>query len=118
MTDTDPTSITAGGALDDTSAVEKFKLSSDAYDKAGGSDFRKFRAARAKGRGPPITDDFQAEEAKALEVGRYVGARLIALFGRGTCLLVPDKPLQCAADANSRRLGVAVSSSLWDTFQR
>lgn len=74
--DTDPSSLTANGGLEDTSAVEKFKLSKEVYEKKGGSDFRKFRAARAGRAAAAVVDDtFQAEEAKEFTVGRCVRPR-------------------------------------------
>ena len=69
--DTDPSSLTANGGLEDTSGVEKFKLSKEEYEKKGGSKFRKFRAARAGREAAAVVDDtFQAEEAKEFTVGR------------------------------------------------
>lgn len=71
VVDSDPASLSKDGGLEDTSEVEKFKLDSAKYEAKGGSDFRKFRAAKSKrlGKGAPIDDTFQAEEAKELTVG-------------------------------------------------
>ncbi|KAK6944437.1 Ubiquitin-like domain [Dillenia turbinata] len=40
--DLDPSSVTSGGWLEDTSLVEKYKISNEAYDKLDGT-FRKFK---------------------------------------------------------------------------
>ncbi|XP_071711778.1 tubulin-folding cofactor B-like isoform X2 [Rutidosis leptorrhynchoides] len=40
--DLDPTSVTSGGWLEDTSLVEKYKISDEAYDKLDGT-YRKFK---------------------------------------------------------------------------
>ena len=71
VVDTDPSSISAGGALEDTSAVKKFELSKDEYDSQGGAKFRAFRAARLKKKegATKIDDSFQKDEAAALTVG-------------------------------------------------
>ena len=77
MVDTDPSAISAGGALEDTSAVKKFELSKDEYDSQGGAKFRAFRAARLKKKegATKIDDSFQKDEAAALTVGRYGAVR-------------------------------------------
>lgn len=46
--DTNEASISAGGALDDVSKVEKFKIDDAKYEASGGSDFRKFRSGKRK----------------------------------------------------------------------
>ncbi|GAB2279197.1 AUGMIN subunit 1 [Dionaea muscipula] len=38
VVDLDPSSVTSGGWLEDTSLVEKYKISEEAYDKLDGSD--------------------------------------------------------------------------------
>lgn len=40
--DLDPSSVTSGGWLEDTSLVEKYSISDEAYDKRDGT-FRKFK---------------------------------------------------------------------------
>jgi tubulin-folding cofactor B len=47
VVDTDPSSLSAGGWLEDTSKVEKFKLSEDAYN-AREKTYRKFKEAKLK----------------------------------------------------------------------
>ncbi|KAF9591639.1 hypothetical protein IFM89_005220 [Coptis chinensis] len=44
--DLDPSSVTSGGWLEDTSLVEKYSISEEAYDKLGGT-FRKFKEKMA-----------------------------------------------------------------------
>mmetsp|Transcript_7112 Transcript_7112/g.29075 ORF Transcript_7112/g.29075 Transcript_7112/m.29075 type:complete len:288 (-) Transcript_7112:91-954(-) len=106
--DTDPTSLSAGGWLEDTSKVEKYKLSEEAYD-AREKSYRKFKAEKLKEdpewcikkemamrRGEeyvPPNPELQKEEADQIKVGdrckvepgdrratvRWVGNQLKAL---------------------------------------
>lgn len=41
--DLDPASVTSGGWLEDTSLVEKYEISEEAYNKRGADTFRKYR---------------------------------------------------------------------------
>lgn len=87
MIDRDPTSLSAGGWLEDTSLVEKYTISEDAYNKREDT-FRKYREKRlaedptwtlakemAMRKGEPVppqkevTDDHMADLAANIKVG-------------------------------------------------
>uniref|UniRef100_A0A453DLT6 Ubiquitin-like domain-containing protein n=1 Tax=Aegilops tauschii subsp. strangulata TaxID=200361 RepID=A0A453DLT6_AEGTS len=54
--DLDPSSVTSGGWLEDTSLVEKYTISDEAYDKLG-TNFRKFKEKMVSKN--PVSDDKQ-----------------------------------------------------------
>ncbi|KAL2945203.1 Tubulin-folding cofactor B [Bienertia sinuspersici] len=54
VVDLDPSSITSGGWLEDTSLVEKYKISDDAYEKRDGT-FRKFKENLALQKAPGVS---------------------------------------------------------------
>ncbi|XP_073151452.1 tubulin-folding cofactor B [Henckelia pumila] len=69
--DLDPSSITSGGWLDDTSLVEKYKISEEAYDKLNGT-YRKFK--EQLGRQLPsheskISDSYMEDLCANIKVG-------------------------------------------------
>ncbi|XP_020532175.1 tubulin-folding cofactor B isoform X2 [Amborella trichopoda] len=68
--DLDPSSVTAGGWLEDTSLVEKYSISEDAYDKLGGT-FRKFKEklASEKPSANIVTDNYMEDLCKTIKVG-------------------------------------------------
>ncbi|CAK9227045.1 unnamed protein product [Sphagnum jensenii] len=70
--DADPTSMSAGGWLEDTSLVEKYTISEDAYNKREDT-FRKYREKRVA-EDPTwtlqkVTEDHMADIASGIEVG-------------------------------------------------
>ncbi|KAF7019733.1 hypothetical protein CFC21_032885 [Triticum aestivum] len=56
--DLDPSSVTSGGWLEDTSLVEKYTISDEAYDKLG-TNFRKFKEKMVSKN--PVSDDKQSD---------------------------------------------------------
>ncbi|KAL2460288.1 Tubulin-folding cofactor B [Abeliophyllum distichum] len=70
--DMDPSSVTSGGWLEDTSLVEKYKISEEAFDKLGGT-FRKFK--EKLGHQHPsvheskISDNFMEDVCANMKVG-------------------------------------------------
>lgn len=70
--DLDPSSVTAGGWLEDTSLVEKFTISEDAYDKLDGTA-RKFKEKMISQNPslsrPKTTDDYMEDLAVNIKVG-------------------------------------------------
>ncbi|KAI3936404.1 hypothetical protein MKW98_000678 [Papaver atlanticum] len=70
--DLDPSSVTAGGWLEDTSLVEKYSISEEAYDKLGGT-FRKYKEKFAS-QNPSvvenkITDNYMEDLCANIKVG-------------------------------------------------
>ncbi|KAI3968533.1 hypothetical protein MKX01_007843 [Papaver californicum] len=70
--DLDPSSVTAGGWLEDTSLVEKYSISEEAYDKLGGT-FRKYKEKIAS-QNPSvlenkITDNYMEDLCANIRVG-------------------------------------------------
>lgn len=63
--DLDPSSVTSGGWLEDTSLVEKYTISDDAYDKLG-TNFRKFKEQMASKN--PVADDKQKSDNQMEEL--------------------------------------------------
>ncbi|KAL4183343.1 hypothetical protein AMTRI_Chr11g97710 [Amborella trichopoda] len=72
--DLDPSSVTAGGWLEDTSLVEKYSISEDAYDKLGGT-FRKFKEklASEKPSANIVGDRCEVEPGEKRGVVKFVG---------------------------------------------
>ncbi|KAH9330040.1 hypothetical protein KI387_002148, partial [Taxus chinensis] len=72
VVDLDPSSVTAGGWLEDTSLVEKFSISEDAYGKLDGT-FRKFKESLiSQNPSMPqskIADDYMEDIAVNIKVG-------------------------------------------------
>ncbi|KAJ4840835.1 hypothetical protein Tsubulata_045921 [Turnera subulata] len=70
--DTDPASVTSGGWLEDTSLVEKYTISDEAYQKRDGT-FRKFKerisAQNPSAFAPKITDDYMEDLCANIKVG-------------------------------------------------
>ncbi|KAG6769115.1 hypothetical protein POTOM_024731 [Populus tomentosa] len=70
--DLDPSSVTAGGWLEDISSVEKYSISEEAYDKRDGT-FRKFKekmaAQNPSAFAPKITDDYMEDLCANIKVG-------------------------------------------------
>ncbi|KAJ6700101.1 TUBULIN FOLDING COFACTOR B [Salix purpurea] len=70
--DLDPSSVTAGGWLEDISSVEKYSISEEAYDKRDGT-FRKFKEKMASQNpsafAPKITDDYMEDLCANIKVG-------------------------------------------------
>ncbi|KAF7012668.1 hypothetical protein CFC21_026835 [Triticum aestivum] len=56
--DLDPSSVTSGGWLEDTSLVEKYTISDEAYNKLG-TNFRKFKEKMVSK--TPVSDDKQSD---------------------------------------------------------
>ncbi|KAK9128942.1 hypothetical protein Syun_017739 [Stephania yunnanensis] len=70
--DLDPSSITSGGWLEDTSSVEKYSISEEAYDKLG-CNFRKFKEKLAS-KNPSvvankISDNYMEDLCANIQVG-------------------------------------------------
>ncbi|KAK4762186.1 hypothetical protein SAY87_030070 [Trapa incisa] len=70
--DLDPSSVTSGGWLEDTSTVEKYTISDDAYDKLDGT-FRKFKA-KMMSQNPSsfeskISDNYMEDLCSNIKVG-------------------------------------------------
>eukprot|EP01018_Ginkgo_biloba_P034390 Gb_34569 [translate_table: standard] len=72
IVDLDPSSVTAGGWLEDTSLVDKYRISEDAYDKLDGT-YRKFKekliSQEPSITQPKITDDYMEDLASKIKVG-------------------------------------------------
>ncbi|KAK1431365.1 hypothetical protein QVD17_07822 [Tagetes erecta] len=69
--DLDPSSVTSGGWLEDTSLVEKYKISDEAYDKLDGT-YRKFKeklGPRSNAQGSKMGDDYMEEFCANIKVG-------------------------------------------------
>ncbi|XP_024971296.1 tubulin-folding cofactor B [Cynara cardunculus var. scolymus] len=70
--DLDPSSVTSGGWLEDTSLVEKYKISDEAYDKLDGT-YRKFKEKlvpqSSSAQGSKINDDYMKEICANTKVG-------------------------------------------------
>ncbi|KAJ4848041.1 hypothetical protein Tsubulata_046184 [Turnera subulata] len=70
--DTDPASVTSGGWLEDTSLVEKYTISDEAYQKRDGT-FRKFKerisAQNPSAFAPKITEDYMEDLCANIKVG-------------------------------------------------
>ncbi|KAI4319630.1 hypothetical protein MLD38_033209 [Melastoma candidum] len=70
--DLDPSSVTKGGWLEDTSLVKKYAISEEAYDKLDGT-FRKFKESMAlqnpSAFEPKITDNYMEELCSKIKVG-------------------------------------------------
>ncbi|CAN0899438.1 Tubulin-folding cofactor B [Linum grandiflorum] len=70
--DLDPSSVTSGGWLEDTSLVEKYTISDEAYDKLDGT-FRKFKGKMVSQNPsafePKITDNYMEEACRDMKVG-------------------------------------------------
>jgi len=65
IVDLDPSSVTSGGWLEDTSLVEKYTISDEAYDKLG-TNFRKFKEKMVSKN--PILDDKQQSDNQMEEL--------------------------------------------------
>ncbi|XP_076955010.1 tubulin-folding cofactor B-like [Bidens hawaiensis] len=72
IVDLDPSSVTSGGWLEDTSLVEKYTISDEAYDKLDGT-YRKFKEKlgprNASAQGSKITDDYMEDLCANIKVG-------------------------------------------------
>ncbi|GAB4843926.1 hypothetical protein Ancab_013890 [Ancistrocladus abbreviatus] len=72
VVDLDPSSLTSGGWLEDTSLVEKYKISDEAYDKLDGT-FRKFKEKLAhqnpSSAGAKIADNYMEDLCSNIKVG-------------------------------------------------
>ncbi|KAL8253427.1 hypothetical protein R6Q59_037120 [Mikania micrantha] len=69
--DLDPSSVTSGGWLEDTSLVEKYKISDEAYDKLDGT-YRKFKeklGPRNTAQGSKMGDDYMEDISENIKVG-------------------------------------------------
>lgn len=70
--DLDPSSVTSGGWLEDTSLVEKYKISDEAYDKLDGT-YRKFKEKlgprSSSAHGPKMGDDYMEDICANIKVG-------------------------------------------------
>ncbi|XP_020539303.1 tubulin-folding cofactor B isoform X2 [Jatropha curcas] len=70
--DLDPSSITSGGWLEDTSLVEKYTISEEAYEKLGGT-FRKFKekivSQNPSAFEPKVTDSYMEDLCANIKVG-------------------------------------------------
>ncbi|KAI6673699.1 hypothetical protein NL676_001605 [Syzygium grande] len=70
--DLDPSSVTSGGWLEDTSLVEKYQISEEAYDKHDGT-FKKFKEKIASQNRsafePKIADNYMEDLCKNVKVG-------------------------------------------------
>ncbi|KAL3843893.1 hypothetical protein ACJIZ3_001296 [Penstemon smallii] len=69
--DLDPSSVTSGGWLEDTSLVEKYKISEEAYDKLDGT-YRKFKEKTGHQHPrhePKIIDSYMEERCANIKVG-------------------------------------------------
>ncbi|CAL1385156.1 unnamed protein product [Linum trigynum] len=70
--DLDPSSVTSGGWLEDTSLVEKYTISDESYDKLDGT-FRKFKekmvAQNPAAFEPKITENYMQELCADMKVG-------------------------------------------------
>ncbi|KAL3715697.1 hypothetical protein ACJRO7_007437 [Eucalyptus globulus] len=70
--DLDPSSVTSGGWLEDTSLVEKYKISDEAYDKLDGT-FKKFKekitSQNPSAFEPKITDNYMEDLCTNVKVG-------------------------------------------------
>ncbi|WCJ33359.1 tubulin folding cofactor B [Euphorbia peplus] len=70
--DLDPSSVTSGGWLEDTSLVEKYKISEEDYKKRGGT-FRKFKekmvSQNPSAFEPKITDTYMEDLCANIKVG-------------------------------------------------
>ncbi|KAK4491131.1 hypothetical protein RD792_001855, partial [Penstemon davidsonii] len=69
--DLDPSSVTSGGWLEDTSLVEKYKISEEAYDKLDGT-YRKFKekiGPQHPSHEPKIIDSYMEELCANIKVG-------------------------------------------------
>eukprot|EP00252_Welwitschia_mirabilis_P007790 TRINITY_DN19489_c0_g1_i1.p1 TRINITY_DN19489_c0_g1~~TRINITY_DN19489_c0_g1_i1.p1 ORF type:complete len:243 (-),score=57.35 TRINITY_DN19489_c0_g1_i1:92-820(-) len=73
IVDLDPSSVTAGGWLEDTSLVEKYHISEDAYEKRDGT-FRKFKekliAQNPSIAQSKISEDYMQDLATNIQVGQ------------------------------------------------
>ncbi|KAM0839506.1 hypothetical protein ACQ4PT_060275 [Festuca glaucescens] len=65
IVDLDPSSVTSGGWLEDTSLVEKYTISDEAYDKLG-TNFRKFKEKMVSKN--PVSDDKQQSDNQMEEL--------------------------------------------------
>ncbi|KAI4341232.1 hypothetical protein MLD38_025980 [Melastoma candidum] len=93
--DLDPSSVTKGGWLEDTSLVNKYTISEEAYDKLDGT-FRKFKESMASQNPstfePKITDNYMEELCSNIKVGDRCevepGAKrgVVKFVGRGASL--------------------------------
>ncbi|XP_078443740.1 tubulin folding cofactor B isoform X2 [Wolffia australiana] len=72
IVDLDPSSLTSGGWLEDTSLVQKYTISDEAYNKLGGN-FRKFREKLAGSgsvtSGKKLPDNYMEEFCSNIKVG-------------------------------------------------
>ncbi|KAH6764626.1 tubulin folding cofactor B [Perilla frutescens var. hirtella] len=71
IVDLDPSSVTSGGWLDDTSLVEKYKISDEAYNKLGGT-YRKFKEKMGLQHSNPeskIPDNYMEDLCANIKVG-------------------------------------------------
>ncbi|KAM0041483.1 putative Ubiquitin-like domain, CAP Gly-rich domain, Ubiquitin-like domain superfamily [Helianthus debilis subsp. tardiflorus] len=70
--DLDPSSVTSGGWLEDTSLVEKYKISDEAYDKLDGT-YRKFKEKlgprNTSAQGSKMDDDYMKDICANIKVG-------------------------------------------------
>lgn len=70
--DLDPSSVTSSGWLEDTSLVEKYTISEEAYEKRGGT-FRKFKeklvSQNQSAFEPKITDNYMEDLCANIKVG-------------------------------------------------
>ncbi|XP_009790481.1 tubulin-folding cofactor B-like [Nicotiana tabacum] len=70
--DLDPSSVTSGGWLEDTSLVEKYTISDEAYGKLGGT-FRKFKEKlplkQPPGQESKISDNFMGDLCANIKIG-------------------------------------------------
>ncbi|KAI3706077.1 hypothetical protein L1987_76330 [Smallanthus sonchifolius] len=70
--DLDPSSVTSGGWLEDTSLVEKYKISDEAYDKLDGT-YRKFKEKlgprSTSAQGSKMGDDYMEDICANIKVG-------------------------------------------------
>ncbi|EEF33219.1 tubulin-folding cofactor B [Ricinus communis] len=70
--DVDPSSVTSGGWLEDTSLVEKYTISEEAYEKRGGT-FRKFKeklvSQNPSAFEPKITENYMEDLCANIKLG-------------------------------------------------
>lgn len=70
--DLDPASVTSGGWLEDTSLVEKYTISEEAYEKLGGT-FRKFKETlplkQPPGQESKISDNYMEDLCANIKIG-------------------------------------------------
>lgn len=72
IVDLDPSSVTSGGWLEDTSLVEKYKISDEAYEKRDGT-FKKFKEKLAHQKpscaGTKVADNYMEDLCANIKVG-------------------------------------------------